>query len=369
MKRTLAWLLLFAALMLPTATNAAPATGAQGTYINANGQVLPGTVTQIMGLENGNGALCLVGSDTTCELPGSGGGGGGGGAVFGPTANGSPAVNPPVLLGGTANGAGNGNVENVKVTSDGLIHVSVDAGGGTGGTSSSYAAPFPATGTAIGVSNGTNMVAITQGSAVAASSLPVVIASDQAAVAVKAASAAFASGSIASGAVASGAVASGAVASGAFAVGAISAGGDVTEGLTTDTCAGSGSNCTVDGRMQSLQAIAAGAIPGGTNAIGSVIPNAVTSTNGSTTVVTGNTFQTILASNASRKGCLIQNPSDATETLYVNVKDAVGSATKPRSYQLPAGASFSCTYGGNVITDIINVTAVTSAHAFVESDQ
>ncbi len=57
------------------------------------------------------------------------------------------------------------------------------------------------------------------GSAVSASSSPVVIASDQAAVAVKAASAAFASGSIASGALASGSVASGAIASGAFAAG------------------------------------------------------------------------------------------------------------------------------------------------------
>lgn len=59
------------------------------------------------------------------------------------------------------------------------------------------------------------------GSATSANSSPVVIASDQAAVAVKAASAAFASGSIASGAIASGAIASGAAVSGAFASGAV----------------------------------------------------------------------------------------------------------------------------------------------------
>lgn len=59
------------------------------------------------------------------------------------------------------------------------------------------------------------------GSATSANSSPVVIASDQAAVAVKAASGAFASGSIASGALASGSIAAGAGVSGAFVAGAI----------------------------------------------------------------------------------------------------------------------------------------------------
>lgn len=62
------------------------------------------------------------------------------------------------------------------------------------------------------------------GSATSANSAPVVIASDQVAVAVKAASGVIASGAVASGAVASGAIASGAVASGAFASGSIAAG-------------------------------------------------------------------------------------------------------------------------------------------------
>lgn len=70
---------------------------------------------------------------------------------------------------------------------------------------------------------------LTPGSAVSASSRPVVIASDQVAVAVKAAS-----GVIASGAVASGAIASGAVASGAFASGSIADGAMVTLGAKAD---------------------------------------------------------------------------------------------------------------------------------------
>lgn len=65
---------------------------------------------------------------------------------------------------------------------------------------------------------------LTPGSALSAASRPVVIASDQAAVAVKAASAAIASGALASGSIASGAVASGAVASGAVASGAVASG-------------------------------------------------------------------------------------------------------------------------------------------------
>lgn len=59
------------------------------------------------------------------------------------------------------------------------------------------------------------------GSATSANSSPVVIASDQAAVAVKAASGTIASGAIASGALAAGSISSGAAVSGAFAAGAI----------------------------------------------------------------------------------------------------------------------------------------------------
>jgi hypothetical protein len=42
-------------------------------------------------------------------------GGAGGGAVYGPTANGSAAANPPVLMGGTATGGATGNVANATI--------------------------------------------------------------------------------------------------------------------------------------------------------------------------------------------------------------------------------------------------------------
>lgn len=51
--------------------------------------------------------------------------------------------------------------------------------GGSGGTSSNFGSAFPTPGTAIGVSNGTNMVALTLGQQLAASSLPIVLTAAQ----------------------------------------------------------------------------------------------------------------------------------------------------------------------------------------------
>lgn len=65
------------------------------------------------------GTVNYVTQDTTGAACGSGGGGGGGGAVFGPTAVGSPAANPPVLTGGTANALATGTVQVNKVDSGG----------------------------------------------------------------------------------------------------------------------------------------------------------------------------------------------------------------------------------------------------------
>lgn len=52
-------------------------------------------------------------------------------------------------------------------------------GGGGGGTSSAFGAAFPANGTAIGVSDGTNMVALILGQHLAAASVPVVLTAAQ----------------------------------------------------------------------------------------------------------------------------------------------------------------------------------------------
>lgn len=92
------------------------------------------------------------------------------------------------------------------------------------------------------------------------------------------------------------------------------------------------------------------------------------SNNNSTTITTGGAFQTLLASNASRKGCLIQNPPTATENLAVFV-GATGSATTVHAFTLPPGGTFQCLSGPLVITDNIAVEAATPGHAFAETDQ
>ena len=58
----------------------------------------------------------------------TGAGGAGGGAVYGPTAVGSAAANPPVLFGGTANATATGNVQVAKIDSSGNIYIVCSSG-------------------------------------------------------------------------------------------------------------------------------------------------------------------------------------------------------------------------------------------------
>lgn len=68
----------------------------------------------------GNGCIPVSSAN---PLPVTSSGGGGGGAVFGPTAVGSAAANPPVLIGGTANATGTGTVQVAKVSAAGALTV------------------------------------------------------------------------------------------------------------------------------------------------------------------------------------------------------------------------------------------------------
>lgn len=62
---------------------------------------------------------------------------------------------------GTAVGASDGtNMKALLVDGSGYLKVNVAAGGASGGTSSSFSSAFPATGTAVGASDGTNMKAL-----------------------------------------------------------------------------------------------------------------------------------------------------------------------------------------------------------------
>ena len=80
------------------------------------------------------------------------------------------------------------------------------------------------------------------------------------------------------------------------------------------------------------------------------------------TIATGGTFQTALASNVNRKGCLLSNTS--AHTMYVFL-GALASATEGKSVTVAAGGTFSCNYGPIIVTDNVNITTSTSTDTFV----
>jgi len=130
-----------------------------------------------------------------------------------------------------------------------------------------------------------------------------------------------------------------------------------TPAQTVATC-GTPNNAPVVGGYYSLTMNPASqlCIAGNITANPSVID--ATSTDASGTVTAGGTYQLVIASNASRKGCLIQNPVSASETLNVRI----GATTV---YSLAAGAALSCSAGGGVIvSDNVYVTGTTTGHAF-----
>ena len=81
-------------------------------------------------------------------------------------------------------------------------------------------------------------------------------------------------------------------------------------------------------------------------------------------VAVGGTFQEVFPFNQNRRGCVVQNPANASEDLYVYV-GPIGSATTAASVDLQAGMSFNCNQDLVVATDQISVTSATGGHAFV----
>lgn len=82
----------------------------------------------------------------------------------GPASPGS-AAGQSTLIGGVFNSSPptltNGQQSAAQLGNNGALNVNVVTGGGTGGTSSTFGAAFPGVGTAIGMSQGGNMVAVT----------------------------------------------------------------------------------------------------------------------------------------------------------------------------------------------------------------
>lgn len=98
-------------------------------------------------------------------------------------------------------------------------------------------------------------------------------------------------------------------------------------------------------------------------------PQAPASQNVSGTVTTGGTFQQIIPSApGTRAGCLIENPTTASEVLYVFF-GPTASATTSNSFVLAAGAAITCGSGPYTVTDAVQVTGATTGHAFIASFQ
>jgi hypothetical protein len=94
-----------------------------------------------------------------------------------------------------------------------------------------------------------------------------------------------------------------------------------------------------------------------------VTPTVITPLDLSSTVATGGTFQTAIASSGSRTSCFVQNPTSATEPLFVHWTAA--SPTTSNSASLGPGASFSCRWENTIITGDIKVTATTNGHTYI----
>jgi hypothetical protein len=91
---------------------------------------------------------------------------------------------------------------------------------------------------------------------------------------------------------------------------------------------------------------------------------AITSKSG--TITTGGTSQILSANNAVRKHFEVQNPSTATENLYIGFGvTAINPATPTTIIRiLVPGQSYNMDVPGFISTDQINVYAATTAHTF-----
>lgn len=85
-----------------------------------------------------------------------------------------------------------------------------------------------------------------------------------------------------------------------------------------------------------------------------------------TVAPTAGAFSSILASNASRKSCTIQNVGTTLGYVYPG---ANGSATTGNAFQVAASGVFLCTNSTITITDNISATCASGTCAFVISTQ
>jgi len=265
------------------------------------------------------GALTLDTTGTLCTA----GGGGGAGAVYGPTAVGSAAANPPVLVGGTIDGTATGNVSVLKVVSGvGYINCANCSGGGISVT---YGSAIGTVGTPNGYKDSSGNFQPILGDT-----------TNGQWVSIKAGSIANTSfgATLGSSAVSAGAFVSGSVLSGALASGAVV---DINNGTNT-AYAGSG-QATVLGALYGIYNAATGPIPAGSATIGSIantsfIATQATAANLNATVVGTGVFATQSAITAA-SGALASG--SVASGAFASGSFAAVAATKAAS--TPAAAT------------------------------
>jgi hypothetical protein len=240
-------------------------------------------------------------------------------------------------------------------------------GAGSGGTSSTFGAVFPATGTAAGASNGTDMepflvdgsgyleVNVKAGGAGGGAVFGPTAAASPAAnppVLLGGTVDGTATGNVDNWKVASGiGYVSAAVTSSALPTGAATSANQSTEITSLSTIATNTGAAIPD----------CGSLPC-TNKIGALAPLTATSTQTKVTITTGGTYQQYLASNTARKGCTIQFIT-AAHTGYVFFGAAPADTTT--SFQLSPGQTLNCTVGNDVLTDAIQLTSSNNSDVFV----
>jgi hypothetical protein len=214
------------------------------------------------------------------------------------------------------------------------LHMVCDSGcsgsGGGGGTSSNFGLAFPAAGTALGVSNGTDMVAITLGQALAANSLPVALPATQITALTPPTSV---------GVNNLPAIQPISAASGAYLAGALANGASVAQGSTTDAPCTLPASATACSQVATEKAIAnalngPGAISqttdGTTNGVRltSQYPSGATAVQGSTTGTTAATSTTMAATaSVTNFVCQISIRANATAAATGNATLSDGTKT------------------------------------------
>ena len=210
------------------------ATGGSGGTSATYGAAFPSTGTPSGGTDGTNFQPLVVDTTTHYLQVDVKAGGAGGGAVYGPTAVGTAAANPPVLTGGTADGTGTGAVGVWKIVSGvgyaniaQINGVTILTGAGAAGTGSARVAVGQDTTTIAGSAPGTsgtpstNVISIQGTGTMTPIQVSQATAANLNATVVQGTATNLKSQvSIASGGVASGGFASGALASGSIAAGA-----------------------------------------------------------------------------------------------------------------------------------------------------